>query len=135
MSNVKERIDYQERLSRVVAFMHDHLEEEIDLNRLADVACLSPYHWHRIYHAMNGETIASTVRRLRLHRAAGFLANTTTPIETIAERSGYGGVAAFTRAFAADYGMPPAQYRREGAHAKFRAEMSAESNARAGAPS
>jgi AraC family transcriptional regulator len=125
MSNVKDRIDYQERLSRVVAFMHDHLDEEIDLNRLADVACLSPYHWHRIYHAMNGETIAATVRRLRLHRAAGFLANTTMPIDAIAERSGYGGVPAFTRAFAADYGMPPAQYRKEGAHAKFQAQLSA----------
>ena len=119
MNKLKERIDYQERLNRVIVFIHDHLDEEIDLNRLADVACLSPYHWHRIYRAMNGETIAATVRRLRLHRAAGFLANTTMPIETIAEKSGYGSVAAFTRAFTGDYDMPPAQYRKEGAHAKF----------------
>ena len=76
MNKLKDRVDYQERLNRVIAFIHDHLDEEIDLNRLADVACLSPYHWHRIYHAMNGETITATVRRLRLHRAAGFLANT-----------------------------------------------------------
>src|SRR5262245_61996881 len=126
MTKLKDRIDYQERLNRVIGFIHDHLDEEIDLNRLADVACLSPYHWHRIYHAMNGETIATTVRRIRLHRAAGFLANTAMPIEAIAERSGYGGVAAFTRAFTADYGIPPAQYRKEGAHSKFRAQMSAE---------
>ena len=52
MTKLKDRIDYQERVSRVVTFIHDHLDEEIDLNRLADVACLSPYHWHRIYHAM-----------------------------------------------------------------------------------
>lgn len=126
MSRPKERIDYQERLNRVIVFIHDHLDEEIDLNRLADVACLSPYHWHRIYHAMSGETIAATVRRLRLHRAAGLLANTTKPIETIAERSGYGGVAAFARAFAADYRMPPAQYRKEGAHAQFMARARAD---------
>src|SRR5262245_30541570 len=129
MSRLKERIDYQERLSRVITHIHDHLDEPIDLNRLAEVACLSPYHWHRIYHAMHGETIATTVRRLRLHRAAGFLANTTMDIETIAEKSGYGGVAAFSRAFAADYGMPPAQYRKEGAHAKFLAEAHAEEGA------
>ena len=48
------------------------------------------------------------------------------PIEAIAERSGYGGVAAFSRAFTTDYGMPPAQYRKEGAHAKFHAEMNAD---------
>lgn len=126
MNRLKDRIDYQERLSRVVAFIHDHLDEEIDLNRLADVACLSPYHWHRIYHAINGETITATVRRLRLHRAAGLLANTAMAIETIAEKSGYGSAAAFTRAFSADYGMPPAQYRNEGAHATFLAQMSAD---------
>ncbi len=129
MNKLKDRIDYQERLSRVIVFIHDHLDEEIDLNRLADVACLSPYHWHRIYHAMNGETIAATVRRLRLHRAAGFLANTAMPIETIAEKSGYGSAAAFTRAFAADYGMPPAQYRNKGAHATFLAQTSADNGA------
>jgi AraC family transcriptional regulator len=126
MNKLKDRVDYQERLSRVILFIHDHLDEEIDLNRLADVACLSPYHWHRIYHAMNGETIAATVRRLRLHRAAGFLANTAMAIEAIAEKSGYGSAAAFTRAFTADYGMPPAQYRNEGAHAKFLAHAAAD---------
>ena len=126
MTKLKERIDYQERLNRVIVFIHDHLDEEIDLNRLADVACLSPYHWHRIYHAMHGETIAATVRRLRLHRAAGFLANTAMPIETIAEKSGYAGVAAFSRAFTNDYGMPPAQYRKDGAHAKFLAQTRAD---------
>lgn len=129
MSRLKERIDYQERLNRVIGFIHDHLDEEIDLNRLADVACLSPYHWHRIYTAMNGETIAATVRRLRLHRAAGFLADTAMRIDTIAEKSGYGSVAAFSRAFTADYGMPPAQYRKEGAHAKFQAEARADDGA------
>src|SRR5262245_30912742 len=126
MTKLKDRIDYQERLNRVIGFIHDHLDEEIDLNRLADVACLSPYHWHRIYHAINGETVAVTVRRLRLHRAAGFLANTAMPIETIAEKSGYGSVAAFTRAFTTDYGMPPAQYRKDGGHAKFLAQMHAD---------
>lgn len=121
--NRKERVDYQERLGRVSAYIFDHLDEDIDLNRLAEVACLSPYHWHRVYQAMNGETIAATVRRIRLHRAAGFLANTAMPIEVIAERSGYGSAAAFTRAFSADYGMPPAQYRKEGNHAQFLAQL------------
>jgi AraC family transcriptional regulator len=123
MNKLKDRVDYQERLGRVTAFIFDHLDDEIDLNRLADVACLSPYHWHRIYHAMNGETIAATVRRLRLHRAAGFLANTAMPIDAIAAKSGYSSTAAFTRAFSTDYGMPPAQYRKEGAHAQFLAQL------------
>jgi AraC family transcriptional regulator len=119
--NRKERIDYRERLGRVTAYIYDHLDAELDLNRLAEIACLSPWHWHRVYHAMHGETIAATVKRLRLHRAAGFLANSSMAIEEIARRAGYTSAAAFTRAFADAYGMPPAEYRRNGAHAQFRA--------------
>jgi AraC family transcriptional regulator len=114
--------DYQERLSRVTSYIYDHLDDEIDLNRLAEVACLSPYHWHRIYHAMHGETIAATVKRLRLHRAAGFLAHTSNPISKIAEKSGYKNLESFTRAFNSVYGMPPAQYRRNGSHTRFQTQ-------------
>jgi len=121
MENSSNWTNYQERLSRVTAYVYDHLDDELDLNKLADIACLSPYHWHRVYHATHGETIAATVKRLRLHRAAGYLAQTTMSVAEIARRSGYPNVASFNRIFSATYGMPPAQYRREGDHAKFRA--------------
>ena len=64
------RTDYADRLERVFRWLADHLDDTLDLARLADVACLSPYHFHRVYRAMQGETAADTVRRLRLHRAA-----------------------------------------------------------------
>jgi len=111
--------NYEERLGRVTAYIHDHLDEELDLNRLAEVACLSPHHWHRIYHAVHGETIAATVKRLRLHRAAGYLANSAMTIEEIAARSGYKNLQSFTRIFGSVYGLPPAQYRRNGSHTGF----------------
>ncbi|OWK24560.1 hypothetical protein AJ87_20285 [Rhizobium yanglingense] len=40
------------------------------MERLAEIACMSSYHWHKIYRAIYGETLAATVKRLRLHRAA-----------------------------------------------------------------
>ena len=43
---------------------------------LAEVAAMSPYHWHRIYHAMRGETAVATAKRLRLQRASVELAQT-----------------------------------------------------------
>ena len=111
--------NYEERLARVTAYIHDHMDDQLDLNRLAEVACLSPHHWHRVYHAIHGETIAATVRRLRLHRAAGYLANSAMTIEEIAERSGYKNLQSFTRIFGSVYGLPPAQYRRNGSHTRF----------------
>lgn len=116
-------IDYEDRLRRVTQYIHDHLDEPLDLNRLAEVACLSPYHWHRIYHGVHGETAAATVKRLRLHRAAGQLARTRQPVAEISAAAGYANVASFTRAFGESYGLPPAQYRTAGSHARFAASL------------
>jgi len=105
------RSEYAERLERVFLWLADHLDDTPDLTRLAEVACLSPYHFHRVYRAMQGETAADTVRRLRLHRAAVELITGELPIPRIARRAGYGSQEAFTRAFKAAYGVPPARYR------------------------
>jgi AraC family transcriptional regulator len=112
--------DYQERLSRVTAYIHDHLADALDLNKLAEVAHLSPFHWHRVYQALYGESIATTVRRLRLARGTGYLANTTLPVEQVARKCGYPNAQSFTRAFTTVYGMSPTRYRAEGAHVAFR---------------
>jgi AraC family transcriptional regulator len=105
------RSDYAMRLERVFRWLADHLDETLDLARLADVAAMSPHHFHRIYHAMQGETAAETVRRLRLHRSAVELITGELPVTRIARRAGYGSQEAFTRAFKAAYGVPPARYR------------------------
>jgi AraC family transcriptional regulator len=119
LENFDGRTNYAKRLARVTAYIYEHLDEDIDLAVLAEVACLSPWHWHRIYHALYGETVAATVRRLRLQRAAADLANTTLGIEEIARRARYEAVPSFSRAFRAAYGLPPAQYREQGGHARF----------------
>ncbi len=111
--------NYEDRLNRVIAYIYDHLDDEIDLQKLADIACMSPYHWHRVYHAVRGETITSTVKRLRLHRSAGYLAQTQIPIEEVAQRSGYPNLQSFTRIFKSVYGLPPAEYRKNGGHKRF----------------
>ncbi|HVE06247.1 MAG TPA: AraC family transcriptional regulator [Paraburkholderia sp.] len=124
MNDVSQRSRYEARLQRVLDYIYEHLDEPLDVNRLADIACLSPYHWHRIYQGLYGETVATTVRRLRLHRAAGLLAYGTLPISEIATLSGYSSLQSFTRTFGAVYGMPPARYRKEGNHSRFRPALS-----------
>ena len=101
----------------------------LDYATLAEVACLSPWHWHRIYHAVYGETIHASVKRLRLHRAAGELINDDGPIEAIARRAGYSGVAAFTRSFKSAYGIAPAGYRSRGRAICIDMPLGAQSNA------
>ena len=108
-------------MRRVMAHVYDHLDEPLDLNALADMACMSPHHWHRVYHAMLGETLAHTVKRLQLHRAAGRLACTSQPVSLVATEAGYPNLQSFTRTFKSVYGMPPARFRSEGQHREFEA--------------
>ncbi|WP_312362092.1 AraC family transcriptional regulator [Ensifer sp.] len=110
---------YERRLHRVSDYIYGHLNEELDLDRLAEIACLSPHHWHRIYRAVHGETLAATVKRLRLQKAAADLVQTDLPVEAIAQRSGYPNVQSFNRTFKAVYGLPPVRYRKEGSHKTF----------------
>jgi AraC family transcriptional regulator len=113
------RASYERRFQRVIDYVHENLERDLDLNVLADIACMSPYHWHRIYQAFSGESLAATVKRLRLQRAAGLLAKTEQSIEQIAQACAYPNVQSFTRIFSSVYGMPPARYRKEGSHKQF----------------
>ncbi len=115
-NDIRHWADYQTRLDRVIDYIYDHLDERLDLNRLAEVACLSPYHWHRVYHGILGETVACTIRRLRLHRAAGDLVRSEASIRAIAVGCGFNSVQSFSRAFRASFGMSPGEYRSHGIH-------------------
>jgi AraC family transcriptional regulator len=126
MAKQQTQAAYQARLDRVVDHIYAHIDDDIRPEGLAEVACLSSYHWHRIYVAMRGETIGATVRRLRLQRAADRLANSDLSLGTIAEYAGYSGADSFARAFREAYGQAPADYRATGSHAAFKAAAEAE---------
>ncbi|MCP4183888.1 MAG: AraC family transcriptional regulator, partial [Hyphomicrobiales bacterium] len=105
---------YEKRLLRVSEYIHDHLDDALDMELLSQVACLSVYHWHRIYRAIYGETVTATIKRLRLNRAAHDLIRLNIPIAKIAEQAGYPNLPSFNRTFKKAYGLPPGQFRAMG---------------------
>ena len=50
-------LDYSRRIERVIAHIGEHLHDSLDLDRLAAVACFSPFHFHRIYRSMSDACI------------------------------------------------------------------------------
>ncbi|MGL5005292.1 MAG: AraC family transcriptional regulator, partial [Casimicrobium sp.] len=108
------RESYSRRIDRVLEYLVSHLDEPLDIHRLAEEAHLSAYHFHRVYVAMIGETLAETLRRRRLHMAAVSLISSSLPVAKIATHASYASVQAFTRAFREAYGIAPAQYRLHG---------------------
>jgi len=120
MTRQQDQQRYLQRFQKVIDHIYDNLDASLDLNHLADIACMSPYHWHRIYAGLVGETLAATVKRLRLHKAAGLLVNSDLSVNQVADQSGYTSVQSFTRAFSETYGLPPAKYRSNGSHQVFK---------------
>ena len=94
---------YYERILRALVHIQEHLEDPLDLDTLARIACFSPYHFHRIFRGLVGETLADHIRRLRLEKAAQRLKSTERPVTDIAFEAGYAAHEAFTRAFRARF--------------------------------
>ncbi len=105
--------DYYSRLTRVLIYIQNHLNEELSLDELAEVAHFSSFHFHRIFKAMVGESVKEHVRRLRLERSAILLTSTDRTILDLALEAGYESHEAFSRAFKNQLGLPPSQFRTE----------------------
>jgi AraC family transcriptional regulator len=103
--------DYRERMLRVLLHIQQNLDDPLDLKDLAMVAAFSPWHFHRIFRGMVGESVKEHVRRLRLERAASRLKHSVDPVIAIALDSGYETHESFTRAFRKMFGESPSGFR------------------------
>jgi AraC family transcriptional regulator len=92
--------------------VHDDLAQPLQLASLARQSGYSPFHFHRRFVSVVGETPMRHVSRLRLERAAYLLAITDDPVLSVALQVGFEAHETFTRAFRRHFGMPPTAYRR-----------------------
>lgn len=106
------RQTYVARINRVTDHIDRHLAEPLDLAALASVANFSAWHFHRVFQAVTGETLADRVRRRRLEVAAARLQRVPPePALAIALDVGFGSAAVFSRAFRAHFGVTPTAWR------------------------
>ena len=98
-------------LLRAALYVEQHLGEPLTVERLAEEACISMYHFHRLFTLWAGEPVNEYVRRLRLEHGAYRLRATTRPIGALALECGYASADAFGRAFSARFGESPRRYR------------------------
>ena len=109
MTNANEK-----RLLRVFDHIHDNPAGDLSLDALSDVAAMSRFHWHRVFRAMTGETLAQAVRRIRMQRASYLLVMTEDPLPAIATSVGMENLASFTRCFTEAFLMSPTAFRKRG---------------------
>jgi AraC-like DNA-binding protein len=109
---VRQLANAELRVTRVVRLIERHTEARLTLGALAREAGLSPYHFLRTFYALTGVTPHQYVMRVRLRNAAVQLRSVPAPIIDIALQSGFGDVSNFNRAFRAEFGINPREYRR-----------------------
>jgi AraC family transcriptional regulator len=100
------------RLRRVLAYVEEHLAEDITVADLANVACLSIFHFTRAFAATMGAPPHRYVSRRRLESAKAMIATGRAPLSQIALDTRFSSQSSFTRAFRRATGMTPAEYRR-----------------------
>jgi AraC family transcriptional regulator len=99
---------YVDRVNRAIDHIAQHLAEPLALDDIAQVAGFSSFHFHRIFRALMGETLASFTKRLRLERALTLLAHRPGHrLTDIALACGFASSSDFSRSFRGHYGVPP----------------------------
>ncbi len=88
--------DCKERMLRVLVHIQQHLGESLQLEEVAGLTCFSPYHFHRVFKGMVGESVKEYVRQLRLGRAASQLKLGSASVVDIALGASYDSHEAFT---------------------------------------
>lgn len=104
---------YTDRVHRVMDHIRTQLDGDLSLTALASVAGFSPHHFHRIFAAEAGETVAAHVRRARLERAVRLMrAAPSRTLSSIGAEVGFATPSDFSRVFRATYGRPPSAWDR-----------------------
>lgn len=106
-----------DRIAQTLGYAREHLTEDLSVERLAALACLSPRQFGRLFKQETGETPARAVERIRAEVARELVEDGREPVELIAAKVGFHDPERMRRAFLRRFGHPPQALRRMRAQA------------------
>ena len=116
-------MDWLHAMNRAVDYLEEHITEKLDMEKAAQMALSSPFHFQRMYHVITGVTVGEYVRRRRLTLAAQDLVAGEKVID-VACKYGYESPEAFSKAFGKMHGLSPTAAREPGARLKAYPKLS-----------
>lgn len=102
-----------ERIRQVLQYIKVHLSEQMDLDALSRISCMSKDHFIRKFRKEVGETPNVYITRRKMERAELLLLTTNMPVKEIAYSLGYSESAYFCRVFTKLVGLSPTSYREQ----------------------
>ncbi|HET7658475.1 MAG TPA: AraC family transcriptional regulator [Bacillales bacterium] len=106
-------MDSLEKMNEGLSFVEDHLTDEIDFQKVANLAYCSEYHFKRMFSFLAGVSLSEYIRRRRLTLAAFELRDDNVKVIDIALKYGYNSPDSFTRAFQNLHGISPSEARKQ----------------------
>jgi AraC family transcriptional regulator len=120
------RLRYVERVNLAIDHVVTHLTQPLRLADVSRAAQLSPFHFHRVFQALVGETLADFVKRIRLERALFLMSQPRrSSLTTIALTCGFSSASDFSRCFRQRFGVPPRAFDIEAWRAAHRSKLEA----------
>jgi len=116
---------YLERVNRAIDFIVNHLDKPIRLTDVSRAASFSPFHFHRVFQAMVGTTLADFIKRRRLEKALSLMAHSQMSLTEIALACGFASSSDFSRRFKQTFHAPPSRFDIEGWRRAHRAQLEA----------
>ena len=101
------------KLRQITDWMAEHITEEISLDRLADQAGLSKFHFQRLFKGAVGVSPSQYLIDLRMNEARRLLRETKMGVVDVALEVGYANPSHFARLFRREAGLSPSDYRRQ----------------------
>jgi AraC-like DNA-binding protein len=108
---VSTRVELYRRLLRGKDYLDSFFGDEVRLERVAAAACLSAYHFHRLFREVFGETPNQYLQRRRLANARELLTSTERTVTDICLEVGFESMTSFSALFRRVYGSSPREYR------------------------
>ncbi len=104
--------DYLDRIKDVITYIEQHIDQKMDLDRLAGISNFSKYHFSRIFTSLMGKTPMAYVTQKRLERSVTYLAETKKTILEISTLCGFESVSSFYSAFKKHFNATPSEVRK-----------------------
>lgn len=105
------RIELYKRLSRARDLLHSCFTADLSLDQLSTEACLSKYHFLRLFRQAYGLSPHQYLQQLRLEKAQSVLTTSNMPITDLSDLLGFANSQSFSRLFLQRTGHSPSQYR------------------------
>ncbi len=113
LTDMELQADYKSRINRVFHFIDENLESDLSLSTVSEIAFFSPFHFHRVFKFITGETLNEYVTRQRIEKSALDLLHSSIKTSQIAHKYGFNDNSSYSRAFKRYFGVSPSQFKKQ----------------------